>query len=94
MNPVYYNRLLARSIYLWGIFTPLDVMIYFGVLIGVLELSSYTLFFIWLVAYPIYLASFRLGRPPGNDMHLFRSYAAPLVMRPSINVKRAWVCKP
>jgi len=35
-----------------------------------------------LIGYPAYLAGFRLGRPPGNDVHFFSSLCLPRLFRP------------
>lgn len=83
MQTLRYHRQLGRSIYIWGVFTPRD----FATLIGALALNL--LVFdssIGMVAllggYPCYLAAFRLGRPPGYDVHLFRSFLLPRQFRP------------
>ena len=83
MQPIRYHRQLSRSIYIWGVFTPND----FGILIAGLALNM--LIFnsnlgtvALLGGYPAYLAAFRLGRPPGNDVHLFRSFFIPRLLRP------------
>jgi hypothetical protein len=73
MTPVRYHRQLSRSIYIWGVFTPRD----FGLLIVALAVNivlfnSNVLMVSTLAAYPGYLALFRLGRPPGHDIHFFR----------------------
>lgn len=83
MPTVRYHRQLARSIYIWGVFTPND----FGILIAalganILLLSSNAGMVAILVGYPAYLAAFRLGRPPGYDVHRFRSLALPTMLRP------------
>jgi hypothetical protein len=83
MNPIRYHRQLSRSIYIWGVFTPND----FGLLIAALAanivvFNSNALMVVILGAYPAYLAAFRLGRPPGHDVHLFRSRFLPRSFRP------------
>jgi len=83
MQTVRFHRQLARSIYIWGIFTPND----FGVLIAALAINILILNSSWamlatLAGYPAYLAAFRLGRPPGHDVHLFRSWFLPRLLRP------------
>jgi hypothetical protein len=83
MTAIRYHRQLARSIYIWGVFTPGD----FGLLIGALAanivlLNSNVAMVAVLAGYPAYLAAFRLGRPPGFDIHLFRSWFLPRLLRP------------
>ena len=83
MLTVRYHRQLGRSIYIWGIFTPGD----FGALIVALALNMMILESNWgmvavLAGYPAYLAAFRLGRPPGHDVHYFRSWLLPRLLRP------------
>ncbi len=92
MLEVRFHRQLARSIYIWGIFTPDD----FGVLIGalalnILILNSNAAMLAILAGYPAYLAAFRLGRPPGHDAHYFRSWSLPRLLRPGRSEpKRCW----
>jgi hypothetical protein len=83
MLAVRYHRQLSRSIYIWGIFAPND----FGAMIialafNVLILNSNCCMLIILGGYPAYLAAFRLGRPPGNDAHYFRSFFLSRLLRP------------
>jgi hypothetical protein len=83
MLAIRYHRQLARSIYIWGVFTPND----FGALIGALALNMVVLDSNWgivaiLAGYPAYLAAFRLGRPVGHDAHCFRSLLLPRHLRP------------
>jgi hypothetical protein len=83
MLTVRYHRQLGRSIYIWGIFTPGD----FGALIVALALNMLILdsnggMVAVLAGYPAYLAVFRLGRPPGHDVHYFRSWLLPRLFRP------------
>jgi hypothetical protein len=78
-----YHRQLSRSIYIWGIFTPGD----FGALIIALGLNMAVLgsnlgMVAILGGYPVYLATFRLGRPAGNDVHFFRSLLLSRLLRP------------
>jgi hypothetical protein len=80
---VRYHRQLSRSIYIWGVFTPRD----FGALIVALGLNMVILdsnagIVAILAGYPAYLAAFRLGRPPGNDVHFFQSLFLPRQFRP------------
>jgi hypothetical protein len=91
MLQVRYHRQLSRSIYIWGIFTPND----FGVLIGALAfnmiiLNSNVGMIALLGGYPGYLAAFRLGRPPGNDVHFFRSFFLPRQFRPGRFEEPSW----
>jgi len=83
MLTVRYHRQLSRSIYIWGVFTPRD----FGVLIIALALNMLVFnsnlgMVAILGGYPAYLAGFRLGRPPGNDAHFFRSFFLSRTFRP------------
>jgi hypothetical protein len=83
MLSIRYHRQLARSIYIWGIFSPSD----FGAMIlalavNVLILDSNACMVAILGGYPAYLAAFRLGRPAGNDAHFFRSFLLPRLLRP------------
>jgi hypothetical protein len=83
MLTVRFHRQLARSIYIWGVFTPND----FGALIialaaNMLLLNSNTGMLVILGGYPAYLAAFRLGRPAGFDAHYFRSFFLPRTIRP------------
>ena len=91
MLPVRYHRQLSRSIYIWGVFTPND----FGVLIGALAANMIVLnsnlgMIALLGGYPAYLAAFRLGRPPGNDVHFFRSFLLPRQFRPGRFEESPW----
>jgi hypothetical protein len=43
-----------------------------------------------LVGFPAYLTAFRLGRPPGNDIHYFGSLASPHLIRPGRATLRSW----
>ena len=91
MLTIRYHRQLARSIYIWGVFTPHD----FGVLIIGLALNmvifdSNLMIVLLLVGFPAYLAAFRLGRPPGNDVHYFASLSSPRLMRPGCVALRGW----
>jgi hypothetical protein len=92
MLHVRYHRQLARSVYIWGVFTPND----FGTLIIALALNMLTLGSNWaviaiLVGFPSYLVAFRLGRPPGNDVHYFRSFWLPRHLRPGRAEFRSWI---
>lgn len=83
MLAIRYHRQLARSIYIWGVFTPND----FGALIIALAANLLLFNSNWgmvaiLAGYPAYLAAFRLGRPPGYDAHFFRSQFIPRLFRP------------
>lgn len=83
MTPLRYHRQLARSIYIWGLFTPAD----FGLLIGALAANiaifdSNLAMLAILGGYPAYLAAFRLGRPPGHDAHFFQAWFLPRHFRP------------
>lgn len=83
MTSIRYHRQLSRSIYIWGVFTPND----FGTLIlalalNILVLNSNAGMLLILGGYPAYIAAFRLGRPPGNDVHFFRSHFLPRLLRP------------
>jgi hypothetical protein len=95
MQPIRYHRQLGRSIYIWGIFTPRD----FGVLIVALGLTMILLdsdlgILALLGGYPAYLAAFRLGRPPGHDVHLFRSLTLPRSLRPGrAEPRRPWTAE-
>jgi hypothetical protein len=80
---VRYHRQLSRSIYLWGIFTPSDFgTLIIGLALNILIFDSNAGMIALLVGYPAYLAAFRLGRPPGNDIHYFRSFILPRLLRP------------
>ena len=80
---VRYHRQLSRSIYVWGIFTPNDFgMLIVGLALNILILNSHWAMVALLVGYPSYLAAFRLGRPPGNDVHFFSSFFLPRLLRP------------
>ncbi len=83
MLAIRYHRQLARSIYIWGVFTPND----FGALIIALAANMLILDSNWgiaaiLAGYPAYLAALRLGRPPGHDAHCFKSLFLPRLLRP------------
>jgi hypothetical protein len=83
MQAVRYHRQLSRSIYLWGVFTPGDFgTLILGLALNILILDSDAGMIALLAGYPAYLAVFRLGRPPGNDAHFFRSLALPRLLRP------------
>jgi hypothetical protein len=96
MLAIRYHRQLARSIYIWGVFTPGD----FGALI--IALAANLLLFnsnggmvAILAGYPAYLAAFRLGRPPGHDAHFFRSLFRPQLLRPGrVEARRPLECPP
>ena len=83
MTTVRYHRQLARSIYIWGVSTPKD----FGLLIIALAanmvlFNSNVLMVATLAAYPAYLATFRLGRPAGYDVHWLQARFLPRSFRP------------
>ena len=83
MQVARYHRQLSRSIYLWGVFTPGDFgTLILGLALNILILDSNAGMVALLAGYPAYLAAFRLGRPPGNDAHLFRSLILPRLLRP------------
>ena len=83
MLAIRYHRQLARSIYIWGIFAPNDFGTMIAALAGnILILNSNLGMLVILGGYPAYLAAFRLGRPPGNDVHCFRSFLLPRSLRP------------
>jgi len=83
MLGVRYHRQLARSIYIWGVFTPNDFgMLIIGLALNILILNSHVAMVALLVGYPAYLVAFRLGRPPGNDAHYFSSFFRPRLLRP------------
>jgi hypothetical protein len=80
---VRYHRQLSRSIYVWGVFTPGDFgALIVGLALNMLILNSSAGMVVLLAGYPAYLAVFRLGRPPGNDVHFFRSFTLPCLLRP------------
>ncbi|MGH7997451.1 MAG: hypothetical protein ACREFX_13980 [Opitutaceae bacterium] len=84
MGSLRYHRQLSRSIYIWGVFTPNDFSALIAALaFNILILDSNAGMLAILVGYPLYLASFRLGRPPGYDVHLFRSRLLPRLLRPA-----------
>jgi hypothetical protein len=86
MQAVRYHRQLSRSIYLWGVFTPGDFgTLIVGLALNILILDSSTGMVALLAGYPAYLAGFRLGRPPGNDVHIFQSFILPRLLRPGRN---------
>jgi len=82
MESIRYHRQLSRSIYIWGIFTPRD----FGLLSSPWPPTSWrrqqSAHAAHPRGYPAYLAALRLGRPPGFDVHLFRSWFLPRHFRP------------
>jgi hypothetical protein len=78
-----YHRQLSRSVYLWGVFTPNDFgTLIIGLALNILIFNSNAGMAALLLGYPAYLAAFRLGRPPGNDVHFFRSLVLPRLLRP------------
>jgi len=78
MNAIRYHRQLSRSIYIWGVFTPNDFgSLIVGLGLNILLFNSNAGMLALLLGYPAYLALFRLGRPPGNDVHFFRSLTLP-----------------
>jgi hypothetical protein len=90
MLAVRYHRQLSRSIYLWGIFTPGDFgTLIVGLALNILILDSNAGMVTLLAGYPAYLAAFRLGRPPGNDVHFFSSFTLPGLLRPGRNLPDA-----
>ena len=83
-----YHRQLARSIYIWGVFTPGDFgALIIGLGLNMVLLGSNAGLVAILAGYPAYLAAFRLGRPPGYDAHFFRSYLLPRQFRPGREVR-------
>ena len=83
MLAIRYHRQLARSIYIWGIFAPNDFGTMIAALAGnILIFNSNLGMLVVLGGYPAYLAAFRLGRPPGNDVHCFQSFLLPRSLRP------------
>lgn len=91
MLTVRYHRQLARSIYIWGVFTPHDFgILIIGLALNMVIFDSNLMIVLLLVGLPAYLAAFRLGRPPGNDIHYFASLAAPRLIRPGRVALRNW----
>ncbi len=91
MLTVRYHRQLARSIYIWGVFTPHDFgILIIGLALNMVIFDSNLMIVLLLVGFPAYLAAFRLGRPPGNDTHYFGSLAAPRLIRPGRAALRSW----
>ena len=83
MTPIRYHRQLSRSIYIWGVFTPGDFSaLIIALALNMLILESNAGMLAILGGYPAYLAAFRLGRPPGHDVHLFRSFLPARILRP------------
>ena len=83
MQPIRYHRQLSRSIYIWGVFTPNDFgVLIVGLALNMLIFNSNLGMVAILGGYPAYLAAFRLGRPPGNDVHFFRSLFLPRLIPP------------
>lgn len=83
MEPLRYHRQLSRSIYIWGIFTPRDfALLIAGLAADMVTLESNLVMLVLLVAFPAYLAAFRLGRAPGYDIHLLRAWVTPRHFRP------------
>jgi len=91
MLSVRYHRQLGRSIYVWGIFTPADFgALIVGLALNILVFNSNLGMVILLVGFPSYLAAFRLGRPPGNDVHFFGSLIIPKLLRPGRAENLPW----
>jgi hypothetical protein len=92
MLDIRYHRQLSRSIYLWGVFTPADFgTLIIGLGLNILIFDSNAGMVALLLGYPAYLAAFRLGRPPGNDAHFFRSLFLPRLLRPGrAEAGRGW----
>ena len=91
MQTVRYHRQLARSIYIWGVFTPHDFgVLIIGLALNMLVFNSNLGMVAILGGYPGYLAIFRLGRPPGNDAHFFRSLFIPRIFRPGRSEELPW----
>jgi hypothetical protein len=92
MPAIRYHRQLSRSIYIWGVFTPNDFgVLILGLALNILFLDSNAGMVLLLCGYPAYLAGFRLGRPPGNDVHFFGSLLAPRLFRPGrADFHKAW----
>lgn len=90
MTAVRFHRQLARSIYLFGIFTPNDFAVLIAaVALNVVVLNSNAAMLATLAGFPTYLAAFRLGRPAGNDAHLFGSWFIPRLFRPGREERKA-----
>ena len=92
MLTIRYHRQLARSIYIWGVFTPQDFgALIIGLALNMLIFDSNLMIALLLVGFPAYLAAFRLGRPPGNDVHYFASLLSPRLIRPGrVALTRGW----
>ena len=91
MLTIRYHRQLARSIYIWGVFTPHDFgILIIGLALNMVIFDSNLMIVLLLVGFPAYLAAVRLGRPPGNDIHYFGSLATPRLIRPSRAALRSW----
>jgi hypothetical protein len=83
MLGIRYHRQLGRSIYIWGVFTPRDFgTLIIGLGLNMAMLNSNAAVLALLGGYPAYLAIFRLGRPPGNDVHFFQALNLPRSFRP------------
>lgn len=93
MLTIRYHRQLARSIYIWGVFTPHDFgILIIGLALNMVIFDSNLMIVLLLVGFPAYLAAFRLGRPPGNDIHYFSSLATPRLIRPGRAALQTWRC--
>ena len=91
MLAVRYHRQLARSIYVWGVFTPQDFgTLIAGVALNIVLFDSTVTMAVILLGFPSYLVAFRLGRPPGNDFHFFQALLLPRQLRPGRAEFRPW----
>ncbi len=91
MLAVRYHRQLARSIYIWGVFTPQDFgALIVGLALNIVIFDSTLMMAAILLGFPAYLVAFRLGRPPGNDVHYFQSFFLPRLLRPGRAELHRW----
>ncbi len=83
MNVIHYNRQTNNKIYYFGIITIPEIFIM--IIIGMADImlfKSATFMLVAMFLYMAYLGFFRVGKPNGYDVHLFKSLFSPKVFRP------------
>jgi len=83
MPPIPYNRQTARNVYIWGFLTGTDLEVLMGAFaFNMTVLDDMRMNVVIFGGYPLYLMLFRVGRRPGYDTHLFKSWWTPRHFRP------------
>ena len=83
MQQIPYNRQTNTKVYYFGVITIPEIFIM--IIVGVICINlfkSALLMLASMLAYFLYLAMFRAGKPAGYDVHMFSAFGTPKIMRP------------